>query len=84
MSGLIQQNTVPTVTAENMDISLNWGAGNNARGRITAPALQNIRSLPRVHKKKILEVRQQLVEGTYNIDERLNVALDRFLDDLVA
>jgi hypothetical protein len=84
MSVLSQQNTESTVIAENTDISLNWGAGNDARGRITAPALQNIRSLPRVCKKKILEVRQQLVEGTYDIDKRLNAVLDRLLDDLAA
>jgi hypothetical protein len=84
MSILSQQNTKSTVMAENTDISLNWGAGNKARGRITAPALQNIRSLPQVRKKKILEVRQQLVEGRYDIDGRLNVALDHLLEDLVA
>ena len=84
MSDLSQQNTESTVMAENTDVYLDWGFGNNARGRITAPALQNIRSLPQVRKKKIFEVRQQLVESTYDIDERLNVALDRLLDDLVA
>ena len=86
MSGLSQQNTESTVIAENTDISLNlnWGDGNKARGRITAPALQNIRSLPRVRKKKILEVWRQLVEGTYDIDKRLNAVLDRLLEDLIA
>jgi anti-sigma28 factor (negative regulator of flagellin synthesis) len=86
MSVLSQQNTESTVIAENTDISsnLNWGAGNKARGRITAPALRNIRSLPQVRKKKILEVRQQLAEGTYDIDKRLNAVLERLLEDLVA
>jgi len=83
MSILSQRNTESTVIAENTDISLNRGAGNNARGRITAPALQNIRLLPRVRKKKILEVQRQLAEGTYDIDKRLNVVLDRLLEDLV-
>ena len=81
---LSQQNTKSTVIPENTDISLNLGAGNKTRGRITAPALQNIRSLPRVRKNKILEGRQQLVEGTYDIDKRLNAVLDRLLEDLVA
>ncbi len=84
MPVLSQQNTESTVIAENTDVSSNWGAGNNARGRITAPVLQNIRSLPQVRKNKILEVRQQLVEGTYDIDMRLNAVLDRLLEDLFA
>jgi len=84
MSVLSQQNTESAVRAENTDVSLNCGDGNKARGRIAAWALQNIRSLPRVRKKKILEVRQQLVAGTYDIDKRLNAVLDRLLEDLVA
>jgi hypothetical protein len=82
MSDLSQQNTESTVIAENTNISLNWGAGNKVRGRITAPAFQNIRSLPPVRKKKILKVRQQLAEGTYDIDKPLNIALDRLLEKL--
>ncbi len=86
MSLLSQQNTESAVAVidENADISLNCCSGSKARERITAPALQNIRSLPRVHKKKILKVRRQLAEGTYDIDERLHAILGRLLDDLVA
>jgi len=69
-----QQNDGATAQAENTDVSFNCGDGNNAR----------ICSLPRARKKKILEVRQQLIEGRYDIDGRLNVALDHFLEDLVA
>ena len=83
MSDLSQQNTESTVIAENTGISLNWGAGNSTRERITAPALQNVRSLPRVRKRKILEVRRQLVEGTYDIDKRLNAVLDRLFENLL-
>jgi hypothetical protein len=81
MSVLIQQNTESTVIAENTDVSVNCGDGNKARGRITAPAFC---SLPSVRKKKIFEIRQQLIEGTYGLDERLNIALDRLLEDLIA
>ncbi len=69
-----QQNDGATAQAENTDVSLNCGDGNNAR----------ICSLPPARKKKILEVRQQLSEGKYDIDGRLNIALDRLLEDLVA
>lgn len=84
MSDLSQQNTESAVMAESADVSSNWGAGSNARVRITNPELQNIRPLPRVHKKKILEVRRQLAEGTYDIDKRVNAVLDRLLEDLIA
>jgi hypothetical protein len=85
MADLSQQNTESTVViAQNMDISSNCCPGKKARMRITAPALQTIPSLPRVHKKKILEVRRQLAEGTYDIDKRLHAVLGRLLDDLVA
>ena len=84
MSVLSQQNTESSVIDENTDISLNCCVSNKTRGRITAPALQDIRSLPRVREKKILEVRRQLAEGTYDINKRLNVVFDRLLEDLVA
>jgi anti-sigma28 factor (negative regulator of flagellin synthesis) len=83
MTVLSQQNTQATATAENTDISLNWGASNNARGRITAPALQKKHLLPLVRQKKILEIRQQITEGTYDLDKRLNIALDYLLDDII-
>ena len=83
MSDLSQQNNDSTVMAGNTSVSLDWGTGNKTRKRITARAFQNIRSLPRVRKKKILEVRQQLVEGTYDIDKRLNTVLDRFFEDIL-
>jgi len=83
MSDLSQQNNDSTVIAENTSVYLDWGTSKKTRKRITAQAFQNIRSLPRVRKKKILEVRQQLVEGTYNIDKRLNTVLDRFIEDIL-
>jgi hypothetical protein len=83
MSDLSQQNNESTLIAENTDISLNWGAGKKARGRITAQALQNNRSLPPVRKKKILKVRQQLAEGTYDIEEKLSLAFDQLLENFI-
>lgn len=44
--------------------------------------LKKIASLPEVRKEKVLDVRQQLTEGKYDLNERLNVALDKVLDDL--
>jgi hypothetical protein len=46
--------------------------------------LKRIASLPEVRKEKVLNVRRQLTEGKYDINERLDVALDRVLEDLTA
>ncbi|GAH86940.1 unnamed protein product [marine sediment metagenome] len=45
--------------------------------------LEKIASLPEVRVKKVLNVRRQLTEGKYNLNERLDVALDKVLDDLI-
>jgi hypothetical protein len=68
---------------ENTDSNSDCGFGNRFHGRIIASVLQKIHSLPPVRKKKILKVRQQLAEGTYDIDRRLDVALDRLLEELI-
>ncbi|MHC4424058.1 MAG: flagellar biosynthesis anti-sigma factor FlgM [Planctomycetota bacterium] len=44
--------------------------------------LKKIASLPEVRREKVLDVRRQLTEGKYNLNERLDVALDRVLEDL--
>ncbi|MHC4624530.1 MAG: flagellar biosynthesis anti-sigma factor FlgM [Planctomycetota bacterium] len=46
--------------------------------------LKKIALLPEVRKEKVLEVRRQLTEGKYNLNERLDIALDRVLEDLTA
>ena len=46
--------------------------------------LKMIASLPEVRKDKILGVRQQLTEGKYDLNERLDIALDKVLEDLTA
>jgi len=46
--------------------------------------LRKIASLPEVRKEKVLDVRQQLTEGKYDLDERLDVALDKVLEYLTA
>ncbi len=46
--------------------------------------LRKIASLPEVRKEKILDVRRQLTEGKYDLNERLDVALDKVLEYLTA
>ena len=46
--------------------------------------LKKIASLPEVRQEKILDVRQQLNEGRYDLNERLDVAIDRVLEHLTS
>jgi len=46
--------------------------------------LKRIALLPEVRKEKVLDVRRQLTEGKYDLNERLDIALDRVLEDLTA
>jgi anti-sigma28 factor (negative regulator of flagellin synthesis) len=84
MSVLSQQKNELTTLAENTEVS-GIGCDDNKTQKRTAILMkQKIYLLPSIRKKKILEVRKQLVEGTYELDERLNVVLDRLLEDLLA
>ncbi|MGA2070288.1 MAG: hypothetical protein ABSG97_02975 [Sedimentisphaerales bacterium] len=44
--------------------------------------LKQIAVMPEVRKQKVLKVRRQLTEGKYNLTERLDLALEKVLDDL--
>jgi len=44
--------------------------------------LKKIASLPDARQKKVLGVRRQLTEGQYDLNERLDIALDKVLEDL--
>ena len=46
--------------------------------------LKKIGSLPEVRQEKVLDVRRKLTEGNYNLGGRLDVALDKVLEDLIA
>ncbi|MCX5635787.1 MAG: hypothetical protein NTW55_08120 [Planctomycetota bacterium] len=46
--------------------------------------LKKIASLPEVRREKVLNVRQQLTNGRYDLGERLDFVLDKVLDDLTA
>ena len=46
--------------------------------------LRKIASLPEVRQEKILDVRQQLTEGKYDLSQRLDVAIDRVLEQLTS
>jgi hypothetical protein len=44
--------------------------------------LKKIAVMPEVRKQKVIKVRRQLTEGKYNLTERLDLALEKVLDDL--
>lgn len=57
--------------------------GDKVRQGITARVSEKIASLPQARKEKVLAVRHQLDAGKYSIDERLNVATDKLIEDLI-
>jgi len=44
--------------------------------------LKKIASLPEIRREKVLNLRREITEGRYELAERLDVALDRVLEDL--
>jgi hypothetical protein len=46
--------------------------------------LKQIASLPELRREKILRLRRQITEGRYDVKERLDLALDKVLEDLTA
>jgi hypothetical protein len=45
--------------------------------------LKKIASLPEVRREKVLDVRRQLTEGKYDLNDRLDIALDKVLEKLI-
>ena len=46
--------------------------------------LKKIANLPEIRQEKVLDVRRKLTEGKYDLNERLDVALDKVLENLTA
>jgi anti-sigma28 factor (negative regulator of flagellin synthesis) len=44
--------------------------------------LKRIASLPDVRREKVLDLRRKITEGRYDVSERLDMALDKVLEDL--
>ncbi len=79
MSVLSQQKSGASVIGKSTRTLLSRRADSSTRAGVTAPGMHNIPSLLRVHKIKVRRVRQQLVEGRYDFDERLDAAVDRLI-----
>ena len=57
---------------------------NNINTTPIGQVLRKIASLPEIRREKILDVRRQITEGKYDLNERLDVALDKVLEYLTA
>jgi hypothetical protein len=57
---------------------------NNLNNTPVGQVLKKLASLPEVRQQKVLNVRQQLTSGSYDLGERLDVVLDKVLEELTA
>ncbi|MDT8300793.1 MAG: hypothetical protein RQ760_04855 [Sedimentisphaerales bacterium] len=57
--------------------------GDKVRQGTTARVSEKLNSLSKAGKEKVLAVRHQLDAGKYGINERLNVAADRLIENLI-
>jgi len=44
--------------------------------------LKRIASLPEVRKEKVLDLRRKITDGEYDLSERLDVAVDKVIEQL--
>jgi len=44
--------------------------------------IDRVRELPEVRQDRINQIRAQIAKGTYETDEKLEIALERFLDEI--
>jgi len=44
--------------------------------------LKRIASLPEVRKEKVLDLRRKITKGQYDLNERLDIAVDKVLEQL--
>jgi|GEM_PF-1758167 hypothetical protein len=73
---------VATISGENTESTMAETFGSGIRPQITPPMLRKIALLPPARIVKILEVREKLAWGTYDLDERLDAVLGRLLADI--
>lgn len=57
---------------------------NNIHHTPLGQVLKKIASMPEVRRKKVLQLRREITEGKYDVADRLDMALDKVLEDLIA
>ena len=70
------------ISGQNTETTIAEASGDRMRPKITPPMLQRIISMPPARIVKILEIRERLALGIYDIDKRLDAVLDRILADI--
>ena len=57
---------------------------NNINNTPLGQVLKTIASLPEVRKEKVLNLRSRITRGDYELSDRLDNALDKILEDIIA
>jgi len=79
MSGLVLERDGTVGVLYSITSTIDDPFGYNVRPEITHPM---IASLSKVRRKKIIRLRQQLANGTYDLNERLDAVLECLLADI--
>ena len=67
---------------ENITGTIDYEIGDNLRPAITPPMVKDVVLVKKIRSVKVLRVRQQLAEGTYELDEKLDAVLEDLLMDI--
>jgi anti-sigma28 factor (negative regulator of flagellin synthesis) len=46
--------------------------------------VKKIASLPEIRRHKVLDIRRQITEGTYEVADRLDIVIDRVLETIAS
>jgi len=46
--------------------------------------VKKIASLPEIRRHKVLDIRRQITEGTYEVVDRLDIVIDRVLETIAS
>ena len=84
MAVICEQRDESAVAVEDAQGRLNAQPRGNAHVRISVRALRIIASFAPDRRRKVIAVRRQLADGTYDLDGRIHAAFDRLLRDIMA
>jgi hypothetical protein len=85
-NGRNNQNNISKQICEQLDASRDMLAEELLHNINTTPIgrlLKQIAEMPEIRQEKVSNVRNQLHRGEYDLNERLDLALDRILEELI-
>jgi hypothetical protein len=82
MSGLVLERDGTVGVIYDITGSFDDPFGDNYRPQITPPTVQDIVLPRKIRQVKVLRVREQLAQGTYDIDEKMDAVLEDILMDI--